>query len=269
MSAHSETWVCKFGPKSIVLNFLLCLSLMASRSSKSCPEPTSESISKTMLSDSRGFRVTFIFTFNCFRHFVNIVNFRLHYHWTIMVIVDNWAIEFLGIVVNMNNFCDSNSEYLDLHCQCYLFWSCILSSMVPVFDSFESPMFMIVYCLFDVSAVSNTTAMYIIKGRVTIVLFIYLSQHVQCVWQCLYHSMDPIFFCNRCVRAIQYLNYAINSFLYGLIFGESFVIVFNYCCTNINGWDRWKIQVCLIIRVEDCQLSSSSHCNFFSNINQD
>ena len=31
----------------------------------------------------------------------------------------------------------------------------------------------IVYCLFDASAVSNTTVMYIIKGRITIVLFIY------------------------------------------------------------------------------------------------
>ena len=54
MSAHSETCVCKFGPKTIALISCLCWSFMASRSSKSYSELTSESTSKSMLSDSKG-----------------------------------------------------------------------------------------------------------------------------------------------------------------------------------------------------------------------
>ena len=51
-----------------------------------------------------------------------------------------------------------------------LVWSCMLSSMVLVFDSFWVPSVTIVYCLVDVSAVTNTTIMYIIKDGITIVL---------------------------------------------------------------------------------------------------
>ena len=54
MSAHSEVSVCKFGPKSIVLTSCLCWGIMVSRFSKSCSEPTSESI--LMLSGSKDLR---------------------------------------------------------------------------------------------------------------------------------------------------------------------------------------------------------------------
>ena len=173
MSAHSETCVCKFGPKSIALISCLCWSLMASRSSKSCSEPTSESISKSVLSDSKAFRSlssSLSISLDCF---VNIVSFSLSCYGTIMLIVVSWAIEFLGIIVNMNNFCGSNSE---------LSWSSLSMLLCLVLhiviNGFSLwfiwiPNVTIVYCLFDVSAVTNTTIMYIIKGRITIVYVSY------------------------------------------------------------------------------------------------